>query len=178
MRRPDDDLSGQRQRTGDSSLVCPGLLATRARSPNGPRPSLPSARDGYPNEGGCPFRADPGTAAPGGGDQRGRGATGAQERSVLDAQADHALSRWRDTALMSCAAALSTCSPVVGRPILMRSVARASARDRPIAVRTCEGLESPELQADPVEIARPRISRTSSSASIPGTVMLIFPARR
>lgn len=54
---------------------------------------------------------------------------------------------------------------------------RTAARLSPMAVKTCEGSGCP-VHADPVEMARPGSCSTSSSASVPGIVMLRFPGSR
>src|SRR5436190_2220099 len=64
-------------------------------------------------------------------------------------------------------------SALVGRPTLTRRLERAALRSRPMAVRTWDGSGCPALQADPVEMARPRACSMSRSASIPGMEPLL-----
>ena len=60
------------------------------------------------------------------------------------------------------------------RPRLKRTLARASAGDRPMAASTCDGSTAPEEQAAPAEHARPcKIERDhQASPSTPGNIML------
>src|SRR2546425_367666 len=79
-------------------------------------------------------------------------------------------SRSRATTRASASTNRSTWAPVVARPTVTRSEPFASSRSRPMASSTCEGSVSPEVQADPLETAKPsRSSATiSDSPSVPG----------